>query len=469
MFVCVYILDICTLKPKRIMRIYLLFIIVVVSLGGFLFGFDMAVVSGIIPLIKTDFALSASQEGLFVSSALIGCIVGVAFAGKLSDRYGRKSLLIAAAALFFLSAIGCSLSPDFFTLLVARCLSGVGVGVASIVVPLYIAEVSPASLRGRMVTCYQLAVTIGILIAYLSNAAVLQYNWQWTDGSHWRMMFLMGAIPALLFWFGLYRIPESPRWLMQKGRDDRAAEVMRRLQLTEVISTASSPERMIKVSLWKPVYRQALLLGLLLPLFSQLSGINAIIYFGPTILVQSGLSLSGSLQTQIYFGLANVIFTGIAIWKVDSWGRRPLYLVGSAGATICLLLTAWFLNVNMENYGWLLALPILGFLLFFAFSIGPLKFVVASEIFPSAIRAKAMALSVLVMWIADAIVGQLTPIMLDSWGAAWTFRFFAVCCAIAFFAVYYLLPETKGKTLETIETYWQEKFNQNRRGENNNK
>ncbi|WP_166670651.1 sugar porter family MFS transporter [Olivibacter sp. XZL3] len=450
------------------MKAYLLFIIIVVSLGGFLFGFDMAVVSGIIPLVKEDFALTAFQEGLFVSSALIGCIIGVAFAGKLSDRYGRKSLLIAAAALFFLSAIACSLSPDFFTLLIARCLSGVGVGVASIVVPLYIAEVSPASSRGRMVTCYQLAVTIGILIAYLSNAAVLQYDWQWIDGSYWRMMFLIGAIPALLFWLGLYRIPESPRWLMQKGNEGRAAEVIRRLRLTEVISASSVTQETGKVSLWKPMYRQALLLGLLLPLFSQLSGINAIIYFGPTILVHSGLSLSGSLQTQIYFGLANVIFTGIAIWKVDSWGRRPLYLVGSAGATICLLLTAWFLNLNMENYGWLLALPILGFLLFFAFSIGPLKFVVASEIFPGAIRAKAMALSVLVMWVADAIVGQLTPIMLDAWGATWTFRFFAACCAVAFLAVYALLPETKGKTLETIEAYWQEKFNKNRRGENSN-
>lgn len=464
MFVCVYIYDICAFKPKEIMRAYLLFIIIVVSLGGFLFGFDMAVVSGIIPLIKTDFLLSASQEGLFVSSALIGCIVGVAFAGKLSDRYGRKSLLIAAAALFFLSAIGCSLSPDFSTLLIARLLSGVGVGVASIVVPLYIAEVSPAPLRGRMVTCYQLAVTIGILIAYLSNAAVLAHDWQWTDGSHWRMMFLLGAIPALLFWFGLHRIPESPRWLMQAGRDRRAAEVMQRLQSTEVISAISVPERPSKVSLWKPVYRRALLLGLLLPLFSQLSGINAIIYFGPTIFLKAGLSLSGSLQTQIYLGLANVIFTVIAIWKVDSWGRRPLYLVGSAGATICLLLTAWSLNLDMENYGWILALPILGFLLFFAFSIGPLKFVVASEIFPSAIRAKAMSLSVLVMWIADAIVGQLTPIILDSWGAVWTFCFFAVCCAIAFLAVYYLLPETKGKTLETIEAYWQEQFNKNRHG-----
>lgn len=463
----VYTYYLYVLSSHKIMNASFKLIIAIVSLGGLLFGFDMAVVSGIIPLVKSDFGLSPLQEGLFVSSALIGCILGVAFAGKLSDKYGRKLLLIAAAALFFLSAIGCSLSSGFELLLLARWLSGVGVGVASIVVPLYIAEVAPSNIRGRAVTFYQLAVTIGILVAYLSNALVLHYGWHWFDGTYWRMMFLIGALPALLFWIGLYRIPESPRWLMQQGNDAKASAIMRELDIHEIVVTPSSTKR-AKVSLFTPVYRQALLLGLLLPLFSQLSGINAIVYFGPTILLQSGLSLSGSLQTQIWFGLANVIFTCIAIWKVDSWGRRPLYLVGSAGATISLLLTSWFINYNIQLYGWLLVLTILGFLLCFAFSIGPLKFVVASEIFPSAIRGQAMAVSVLVMWIADALVGQLTPLMLSSWGSAWTFRFFAVCCAIAFFAVFYLLPETKGKSLEEIEAYWLDKYKKKEKNEDVN-
>jgi len=432
-------------------------IILIVSLGGLLFGFDMAVVSGVIPLVKKYFDLSPLQEGLFVSSALIGCITGVILAGKWSDRWGRKSLLIIAGIFFLLSAIGCSVSGDFVFLLISRGSSGLGVGIASIVVPLYLAEISPAKLRGRTVTFYQLAVTFGILIAYLSNALVLKQNLLLYDGEYWRMMFLLGAIPALLFCLGLFFVPESPRWLLQKGRENEAQEVVDRLKLQE-ISAISVVEQQSSESLLKPLYRRALILGLLLPLFSQLSGINAIIYFGPTILLQSGLSLTGSLQAQIFFGVANVLFTCIAIWKVDTWGRRPLYLLGSAGAAISLFLTGWFLGSGVHENGWLSMLSILSFLLFFAFSIGPLKFVVASEIFPAAIRGRAMALSVMVMWIADALVGQLTPLMLASWGTTLTFWFFSGCCTLALICVWRMLPETKGKRLEEIETYWRERY-----------
>jgi len=439
------------------MNALLKLIILIVSLGGLLFGFDMAVVSGVVPLIKKHFDLTPLEEGLFVSSALIGCILGVAFAGKWSDQYGRKSLLVIAGAFFLVSAIGCSVSHNFLFLWISRWCGGLGVGVTSIVVPLYIAEISPAHIRGRTVTFYQLAVTIGILTAYLSNALVLRYELLLYDGEYWRMMFLLGAVPAFLFCLGLFFVPESPRWLFQKGNESKAKEVLNRLDMQEIIQAPLVKDRQ-KTSLFEPIYRQAILLGLLLPLFSQLSGINAIIYFGPTILLQSGLSLAGSLQAQIFFGLANALFTCIAIWKVDSWGRRPLYLVGTAGAALSLLLTGWLLNRGIETSGWLLIFSILSFLLFFAFSIGPLKFVVASEIFPAAIRGRAMAVSVMVMWVADALIGQLTPLMLAFWGTAWTFWFFAGCCVVAFATVWRLLPETKGKSLEAIDVYWQEKY-----------
>ncbi|MFD1768818.1 sugar porter family MFS transporter [Sphingobacterium suaedae] len=433
-------------------------IITTVSLGGFLFGFDMAVISGAIPLIKHSFALSPTQEGVFVSSALVGCIVGVLFAGSASDRFGRRPTLIVAAILFLISAIGCAYSFSFPLLLSSRWIGGIGVGIASIVVPLYIAEISPSRYRGRTVTIYQLAITIGILAAYLSNASILTFNLPFLS-DYWRMMFLIGSLPAILLCLGLFFVPESPRWYISRGRMSDAQAVYHNLQIE---SPVLAPEINVEnnASLFAPRYRKAFLIGLLLPLFSQLSGINAIVYFGPSILLESGLSMDSSLQAQVFFGVANVLFTCFAIWKVDTWGRRPLYIVGTVGATVSLLATGWFLELNPQAYSLLLMCSILAFLFCFACSIGPLKFVVASEIFPSAIRARAMMISILVMWIADTLVGQLTPILLDQWGASWTFRFFAGCCAVAFITVYFLLPETKGKQLEEMEKYWRDDFEQ---------
>lgn len=273
-------------------------IIATVSLGGLLFGFDMAVISGAVPLIKAHFNLTPGQEGMFVSSALVGCIIGVVFAGRWSDRLGRKSTLVIAGTLFLVSAIGCTFSPDFISLLTSRWVGGLGVGIASIVVPLYIAEISPSQYRGRTVTIYQLAITIGILAAYVSNALVLKYDLS-IAAEHWRMMFLLGAIPALLLCLGLFIVPESPRWLIQKGKENMGYKILSRLNINDPITPVAQQERQ-HVSLFSPVYRRAFILGLLLPLFSQLSGINAIVYFGPSILLQSGLSLDSSVQAQVF-------------------------------------------------------------------------------------------------------------------------------------------------------------------------
>ncbi|QBQ41543.1 MFS transporter [Sphingobacterium psychroaquaticum] len=430
-------------------------IIATVSLGGFLFGFDMAVISGTIPLIRDSFQLTPVQEGFFVSSALVGCIIGVLFAGAWSNRFGRKPTLLIAAVLFLISAFGCSYGNNFEVVLLNRWIGGVGVGIASIVVPLYIAEISPYKYRGRMVTLYQLAITIGILCAYLSNALIVNNNLL-ILGETWRTMFLAGAVPSFLLGMGLFFVPESPRWLMNKGRYDQALACYKRLQI-EAEQRELEVQATPQASLFAPMYRTALLLGLLLPLFSQLSGINAIVYFGPSILIESGLSISNSFHAQVFFGLANVVFTCFAIWKVDSWGRRPLYLLGTAGATASLLLSGWFLGQDMTLYSNFLIASILCFMFFFAMSIGPLKFVVASEIFPTAIRTRAMTLSILVMWGADTLVGQLTPLLLNRLGSMYTFWLFALFCAIAFVTVYMLLPETKGKTLEEIEQHWQVK------------
>jgi SP family arabinose:H+ symporter-like MFS transporter len=452
---------------------YLFIITLVASLGGFLFGFDMAVVSGILPLLQKQFSLSAFQEGWFVSSALVGCIIGVAISGELSDRLGRKKPLLLAAFLFLLSALGCALMPSLTGIITARIIGGIGIGLASNVVPLYISEIAPARIRGRLITYYQFALTLGILIAYLTNSALLNYalehNGNVTGMLHtifvseaWRGMFGVGLIPALLFLVGMTLVPESPRWLIQQQRMQEATIILNRInnpiEVQASMQQAKRAGQEAKISysaLLAPQWRKALIIGILLPLFSQFSGINAIIYYGPSILSNAGISLSNSLISQIIFGGANMLFTLIAIWKVDSLGRRPLYIAGTAGATISLLATG-FCFFTGATTGIALLVCVLAFLASFAFSIGPLKFVVAAEIFPAAIRGRAMAISIMVMWIADTIVGQLTPIMLKSIGTAFTFWVFALFCLIAFITVYKLLPETKGKSLEQIEKDWKD-------------
>jgi SP family arabinose:H+ symporter-like MFS transporter len=276
----------------------------------------------------------------------------------------------------------------------------------------------------------------------------------------WRGMFSIGILPALLFIVGLFFIPESPRWLIQKGRHAEGLKLLSDLIGAEEAKKDATNIENNKISgdgsykeLFSPRLRRALLLGLLLPLFSQFSGINAIIYYGPSILNSAGISLSNSFQSQVIFGLANMLFTLIAVWKVDALGRRPLYLIGTAGATISLFVTGLFFYTGATSSIFLL-IAVLAFLASFAFSIGPLKFVVVSEIFPAKIRGRAMALSIMVMWIADTIVGQLTPVFLKELGTASTFWIFSVFCLIAFVTVYLLLPETKGKSLEDIQKYW---------------
>lgn len=450
--------------------LFLALVVVVASFGGLLFGFDMAVISGVIPFVEKQFNLSAAEVGFFVSSALAGCVAGVAVAGPLSDRIGRKTPLIIAAILFLLSAIGCSLLNNLTWLIMARITGGIGVGIASIVVPLYISEIAPTKIRGRLVTCFQLAITVGILAAYLTNAFLLNYS-----NSHqsmqagnlynllfvnevWRGMFSVEILPALIFLTGLLFIPESPRWLIMKGKHNEAKFILSKINYgdEQIGSTQLSTLKTEKGSyrdLFSKRFRKALLIGILLPLFSQLSGINAIIYYGPSILTGAGVDVSDSFLSQVILGAANLIFTLVAIWKVDTLGRRPLYIVGTIGAAISLFLTGLLFYMGYTSSIFLL-LCVLVFLACFAFSIGPLKFVVASEIFPASIRGRGMAVSVMVMWVADTIMGQLTPMLLREFGTASTFFIFSMFCLVAFITVYKLLPETKGKSLEEIELSW---------------
>jgi SP family arabinose:H+ symporter-like MFS transporter len=453
---------------------YLYLVCLVAALGGFLFGFDTAVISGTVSLVKHDFKLNAFHEGWFVSCALLGCIVGVSFSGKLSDQYGRKMVLILSAILFLASAIGCMFSNSFTILVIFRLIGGLGIGVASMVSPLYISEFSPSRFRGMMVSLYQLALTVGIVIAYFSNAYLANHtNASFSDQlttkifsqEVWRAMLGLGALPAGVFLICLFLVPESPRWLMVKGEEQKAKDILVKIdganaaqeEIKAFHETRNDQDSGSLRELFTPVYRRALWIGLLLPFLSQICGINAVIYYGPRILEQAGFTLNNALGGQVTIGLVNVVFTFVAIFTIDKWGRKPLLLLGIGGAVISLLIIGALFYLGITSGPWILIF-ILAFIACFAFSFGPVCWVVVSEIFPNAIRGKAMALATLSLWIGNFLVGQLTPLLLEGLGSSWTFWIFALCCSPALWITWKLIPETKGRSLENIESYWKESY-----------
>ena len=452
--------------PEKINKQYISLITLIAALGGFLFGFDMAVVSGIIEPIKQQYDLSASQEGLFVSCALLGCIAGVAFSGYLSDKVGRKKVLFIAAILFLLSAIGFSLSEAYPVLIFFRILAGVGVGVASNISPLYISEIAPAKKRGGLVTFYQLAITVGILVAYISNYFLQRYalshqntgsgllHWLFT-AQVWRGMFIVGVIPATVFCLLLLIVPESPRWLALYNRDKEALNILIKIngseqgqnELKAIKEIATQKSGGLGGLMHKPM-RKLLVMAMVLTALSQFSGINGVIFYGPTILKSAGIVSSQALLYQVILGTANMLFTLIAIWKVDTWGRRPLYLVGSLCAAIALALTASFFLLEIKGLAMLFSIIL--FLLFFAFSLGPLKFVIATEIFPTHLRGTALSICIMTMWVSDWLVNLLFPVLRDGIGVGATFFIFSFFCIVSFVYAKRNLFETKGKTLEEI-------------------
>jgi MFS transporter, SP family, arabinose:H+ symporter len=388
--------------------------------------------------------------------------------------------MILSAFLFFISATGCMLATNSMLLISFRLVGGLGIGVASMVCPLYIAEFSPSHFRGRMVALYQLAITIGIVTAYFTNAYLVKIsaNDSFSGWLHyiikqdvWRSMIGIGMIPAFIFLVCLFVVPESPRWLLLKGRENEAFRYLQKINIPEVAQNEMDEMKenikgesgSIK-ELFTPVYRVALIVGLALPFLSQVSGINAIIYFGPSILDKAGFSLGDALGGQVTIGIVNVLFTFVAIFTVDKWGRKPLLFLGISGTVIALIVIGILFKMNITEGPWILIF-ILVFIACFAFSFGPVSWIIISEIFPTAVRGRAMSLATLSLWIANFFVGQLTPLMLksDSWGPAATFWTFAVLCAPALWLTWKLIPETKGKSLEEIEQIWKTRKKKNRK------
>ncbi len=460
---------------------YLVFLSVVAALGGFLFGYDTAVISGTIAQVTEQFGLDALQQGWYVGCALIGSIIGVLFAGILSDKFGRKSTMILSAILFSTSAIGCAVSTDFNQLVIYRIIGGVGIGVVSIISPLYISEVAVAQYRGRLVSLYQLAVTIGFLGAYLVNYQLLGYSMSNPDASTgwwdlvfvsevWRGMLGMETLPAIMFFIIIFFIPESPRWLILKGKEEKATNILERIytsskealfQLTETKSVLSSESKSEWKLLLQPGIRKAVIIGVCIAVLGQFMGVNAVLYYGPSIFENAGLSGGDSLFYQVLVGLVNTLTTVLALIIIDKVGRKKLVYYGVSGMVISLILIATYF-IYGESCG-ISSIFLLIFFLFYVFccavSICAVVFVLLSEMYPTRVRGLAMSIAGFALWIGTYLIGQLTPWMLQNLTPAGTFILFAIMCVPYMLIVWKLVPETTGKSLEEIERYWMKNKN----------
>ena len=428
-----------------------LFWSIVTALGGFLFGFDTAVISGAEKAIQQLWNLNAFEHGFTISIALIGTVLGAMFGGIPSDKLGRRQTLRWIAVLYLVSAVGAALAPAWVPFMVFRFLGGLGVGASSVTAPLYISEISPAKSRGRLVGLFQFNIVFGILVAYLSNYLLANV------GEHsWRLMLGVQAVPALAFLLFLFRVPESPRWLLLHGRLEAGRDVLRIISPETVdadvaaILTAQSLAAGENESLWARQYRTPVLLAVAFAFFNQVSGINAIIYYAPRIFEMTGLGQGAALLSSTGIGLVNFAFTLLGVNLIDRFGRRTLMLVGSFGLIITLGLVAWaFYSQSFTGY----TVPVLLFvyIAFFAFSQGAVIWVFISEIFPNAVRAKGQALGSSTHWVMATVIAFTFPWFAEHLGGGHTFAFFCAMMVLQLVFVLRFMPETKGSSLEQVE------------------
>ncbi|MEA4997088.1 MAG: sugar porter family MFS transporter [Petrimonas sp.] len=454
---------------------YVTFLSVVAALGGFLFGYDTAVISGTVSQVSTQFSLTSLQSGWYVGCALVGSIIGVLFAGTLSDGFGRKRTMILSAILFTLSAVGCAISSNLDQLVLYRIIGGVGIGIVSIVCPLYISEVSPASHRGRMVSLYQLAVTVGFLGAYLMNYFLLNFSVDFSSHNAllqkifgtevWRGMLGAETLPALMFFLIIFLIPESPRWLLVKGQESKAVSIFSKIynntsviahQINETKSMLQSERKSDWKILLTPGIFRAVIIGVAIAMLGQFMGVNAVLYYGPSIFETSGLSSGDSLFYQSLIGMVNMGTSVLALLIIDKIGRKKLVYVGVSGMVISLLLIGFYFMMG-KSLGLSSIFLLVCFLLYIFFTAGSISaviFVFLSEMYPTQIRGTAMSIAGLSLWVGTYLIGQLTPWMLDTLTPAGTFFLFAFMCLPYMLIVWKLMPETAGKSLEDIERYW---------------
>jgi SP family arabinose:H+ symporter-like MFS transporter len=434
---------------------YVIYVSAVAAIGGLLFGFDTAIIAGATRYMKEQFVLTSLQEGWAVSIVLIGCMFGAGFSGAISDRIGRRRFMLVSAVLFFISGIGCALPKTIAEFMAFRFIGGLGIGSASILAPLYISEISPARIRGALVSINQLAIVTGILLAYFVN-----WIFAGAGPANWRWMFATGAFPSLFFFLLLLRVPESPRWLVKKDREGEALNVLARVNNAE---TAAAEVRSIKETLAlesgslreliKPGFRRALFIAVVLAVFQQITGINAILYYAPRIFENAGFARMSAIGQSTIIGLVNLLFTFVAIALDDKLGRKPLLLLAAGGMGISLVLLGAAFRYHFLPASALLFVIIL-YIAFFASAMGPLVWVVMAEIFPTRVRGSAMAIATVALWLSDFAVTLTFPVISDRMNESAAFWLYAVMCFIDFFFIWMVLPETKGRPLEEIERRW---------------
>lgn len=433
---------------------------VVAALGGLLFGFDTAVISGTTQWLKSAFDLSSFELGFTVASALIGTIVGALVIGRLADRYGRRSVLFVLALLYFVSALGSGLAWDWYSFLIFRFIGGLGVGGASVVAPMYIAEISPARLRGRLVAVAQLNIVIGMLVAYLSNYLIAGLE---LGAIEWRWMFGVEAVPAALFFLLLFTNPRSPRWLISKGRADEARVVLEKCgtdrgniehEINEIQQSLSLDKHILKEPFFTKKYRVPIMLAIMIALFNQFSGINAVLYYAPHIFKMAGFEKSAALLNSMGIGGVIFIFTIAAMAVIDKMGRKKIMIIGSIGYIISLGTIAWaFFTYGTEftHAGSRVVLvSVFIFTASHAFGQGSVIWVYLSEIFPNRVRARGQSLGSTTHWIAAALISWTFPLIAEVSGG-YTFAFYAVCMVAQLIWVIFAMRETKGISLEEIQ------------------
>jgi SP family galactose:H+ symporter-like MFS transporter len=435
-------------------RPYAILIAVIAAIGGLLFGYDTSVISGAILFVRKHFALSSVQTEVAVSVVLAGAALGAAMAGYLSDRFGRRPVLLVNAIIFGAFAVVTGLANTFALFLAARFLVGLAIGVTSMITPLYIAELAPSSIRGALVTLNQLAIVTGIAVAYY-------VDYLFSGSANWRAMFISAVIPSILLLIALIFLPESPRWLASHGHFDGARKVLHRLESPDEVErnlnelrNVTETDRLTFWDLFKPRFRKPLIVGIALAIFQQVTGVNTIIYYTPTILQMAGYhKASTAILNTVFVGGVNLGATIVSLFLLDRVGRRPLLLIGLAGMTFGLADLGYSFGVHHVSRGSVL-IDVVIYLASFAISLGPIFWLLISEIYPTTIRGQAMSLATVTIWLADLLVSVTFLSLVATVGARGSFWLYGALCVAAFVFSVKLVPETKDRTLEQIEASW---------------
>ncbi|MBC7400261.1 MAG: sugar porter family MFS transporter [Mucilaginibacter sp.] len=439
-------------QTKPFNSVYIIGISFISALGGYLFGFDFAVISGALPFLRKEFLLDPVWEGFLTGSLALGCIVGCLIAGRIAEKYGRRPGLMVAALIFAISSLGIALSKGLVYFVIMRFAAGIGVGMASMLCPMYIAEISPAAVRGRNVAINQLTVVLGILITNLCNYFLAD-----TGVDAWRWMFGLGVIPSVIFLVGVLWLPESPRWLMKAGQPEKAKQVLNKIGAPAFVETTlkaiekslTGNTKLSYKAVFEKSVRPAVLVGITLAVFQQFCGINVVFNYTSTIFASVGSSLNQQLFETVSIGIVNLLFTLLAMWQVDKLGRRPLMLIGSLGLSILYIALAFALQ-NQLSAG-IISILVLVAISVYATSIAPITWVLISEIFPNKIRSEASTVAVVSLWGAYFILVFTFPILAKILGTYGPFYLYAVICFCGFLFIKTKVKETKGQTLEELE------------------